>query len=302
MGLDAIEKNVHANGLRLTYFERGIAFKGKKPTLLFLHATGFHARVWDKIVDGLGDFHSISVDQRGHGRTEKKIITHWDEVIEDLTGLIETLDLKNIVGIGHSMGGHVLIGAASRMEDRFKSLVTIDPVIHAENLFDETAGMEGNPEDHPTARRRREFASPEEMADRLRDKGSFGLFDPEMLMDYCRYGLLPNEAGPGYVLACPPEVEASVYMSSRSNARIYKAVRSLKIPVVILRAKEPSPDRNIMDFSSSPTWPGLVHEFANARELYFPDKTHFIPMQIPETVIEVIEEEVNKILRLGEQP
>jgi hypothetical protein len=34
-----------------------------------------------------------------------------------------------------------------------------------------------------------------------------------------------------------------------------------------------------MDFSSSPTWPGLVHEFPNALEVYLPGHTHFIPMQ-----------------------
>jgi hypothetical protein len=112
-------------------------------------------------------------------------------------------------------------------------------------------------------------------------------------MDYCRYGLLPNEKGKGYVLACPPEIEASVYMSSRSNHDIYKAVRSLSIPVLILRAREPAPDRNIMDFSSSPTWPGLVDEFRNGQEIYFQNHTHFLPMELPGPVTEVIREQIS---------
>ena len=86
----------------------------------------------------------------------------------------------------------------------------------------------------------REFASPEEMADRLRPKGSYGIFDPDILLDYCRYGLVPNETGTGYLLACPPEVEASIYLSSRSNHGIYDLVRTLEVPVVVVRAKEPA--------------------------------------------------------------
>jgi len=291
--LKCIEKNAVVNGIRLTYFERGIAYRGVKPTLLFVHATGFHARVWDKIVNSLGNFHSISVDQRGHGRSEKKKTQHWNEVITDTSEMIEQLDLTNIIAIGHSMGGHALIGAAAKAEHRFLRIIAIDPVIPEEAAFsDGTPSPFNTAEQHPTSKRRNEFDSPEEMAERLKPKGSFGLFDPEMLMDYCRYGLLPNEKGKGYVLACPPDIEASVYMSSRSNHDIYNAVRSLSLPVLIIRAKEPPKDRNVMDFSSSPTGPKLVSEFRNGREIYFADKTHFLPMEIPEEITRIIDAEI----------
>ncbi|MFT7222266.1 MAG: lipase [Candidatus Azotimanducaceae bacterium] len=298
--LECLEKNAVVNGIRLTYFERGMAHRGTSPTLLFVHATGFHARIWDKIINQLGNIHSISVDQRGHGRSEKKKIDHWENVISDIHELVEQLDLQNVIAIGHSMGAHALIGTAARSESRFLEVIAIDPVIPPEEAFEagETHGFEQS-EDHPTAKRRNEFDSPEEMAERLRGKGSFGLFDPEMLSDYCVHGLLPNEKGKGYVLACPPAIEASVYMSSRSNHDIYSAVRSLSIPVLILRAKEPDPDRNIMDFSSSPTWPGLVDEFSNGREIHFSELTHFLPMQIPDQITEIISEEIKSASKTG---
>ena len=292
--LDCVEKNAVVNQTRITYFERGIAFRGTKPTLLFVHATGFHARVWDKIINALGDYHSISLDQRGHGRSEKTKITHWDEVITDVQEFIEQLDLTNVVAVGHSMGAHALIGATAKFEDRILKIIAIDPVIPAESDY-EQATQSAEDEMHPTAKRRNEFNSPEDMADRLRSKGSFSLFDPDMFMDYCRYGLLPNKKGKGYILACPPEIEASVYMSSRSNHDIYKTVRSLTTAILILRAKEPPADRSIMDFSNSPTSPDLVNEFQNATEIHFPDKTHFLPMQIPEQVTAIIEAELTAL-------
>ena len=288
-----VEKNAVVDGIRLTYFESGMAFRGEKPTLLFLHATGFHARVWDKIIQGLDNYHIIAVDQRGHGRSEKRKIQHWNEFIADICALIKQLDLVNIVGIGHSMGAHALIGAAGVMEERFNRLIAIDPVIPEESAYLEaTATPVETVEAHPTARRRNQFDSPEAMAERLIDKGSYQVFDPDMFMDYCRFGLLPNEQGKGYVLACPPEIEASVYMSSRSNPEIYNAVRSIEIPVLVLRAKELTPDRDPMDFSVSPTWPGLAETFKNGREIHFPDNTHFLPMELPGKIIEIIEDEL----------
>ena len=77
-------------------------------------------------------------------------------------------------------------------------------------------------------------------------------------------------------------------MTSRTNPGVHDSIRALAMPVLILRAKEPPPERSVMDFSSSPTWPGLVHEFRNGREIYFADRTHFLPMEIPESVAALI--------------
>ena len=43
-----------------------------------------------------------------------------------------------------------------------------------------------------------------------------------------------------------------------------------------------------MDFSASPTWPGLVDTLADARERLLPELTHFIPMEDPGLVARAI--------------
>jgi pimeloyl-ACP methyl ester carboxylesterase len=283
------ERSIRVNHVRLAYFERGQKFRGLRPTLLFVHATGFHARVWDRIIRDFPDHHVLAIDQRGHGRSEKQAIHHWEEVIADLTEFVRELALSNIVGIGHSMGAHAMLGAAARVEDRFLRIIAIDPVIPAESAYHTERKRSSEP--HPIARRRREFDSPEAMAAALRPKGSFGVFEPDILMDYCRHGLLPRSSGEGYTLACPPEIEASVYQSARSNHGIYEAIHTLALPVLILRARLPAKDRQAMDFSSSPTWPGLVDEFRNAREIHFADRTHFLPMEIPAEISALIRQE-----------
>jgi hypothetical protein len=73
-------------------------------------------------------------------------------------------------------------------------------------------------------------------------------------------------------------------MTSRTNAAVYDSIRALEIPVLILRAKAPPSERDVMDFACSPTWPGLVHEFRDGREVHLAEYTHFLPMQAPELV------------------
>ena len=62
--------------------------------------------------------------------------------------------------------------------------------------------------------------------------------------------------------------------------------------MLILRAQLPPADRSVMDFSSSPTWPGLVNEFRHGREIHYADCAHFIPMQIPDEVVRVLQQEI----------
>ena len=82
-------------------------------------------------------------------------------------------------------------------------------------------------------------------------------------------------------------------MTSHTNPGGHASARALEIPVLVVRAKSPPPDRSVMDFSSSPTWPGLVHEFRRGRELHLPDRSHFMPMEDPQLVAKLILDELD---------
>ncbi len=286
--MQPVLKKLEVNGVELAYFERGEP-RDDQPTLFFVHATGFHGRLWDYHAEAFGDFHSIALEQRGHGRSEKVAVDHWRTFGEDQAAFIQSLGLNNLIGISHSMGAHGMIDAAA-LSGGFQRLLLCDPTVVEASAYE--AGYELSFVDqlHPAAKRRNKFSSPQDMFDRLKDKSSFPFFHPRILADYCNHGL--EQVAPGeYVLACPPEVEAHVYMSARSNGGVYDSVARLEIPVTVVRAKLPAPDAG-QDFSSSPTWPGLASAFALGRDIHWADCTHFIPMQRPDDVIQLIKEEV----------
>ena len=84
------------------------------------HATGFHARCWDAIARALAPgYRVIALDQRGHGRSGKSGPYDWRVFGTDLTIFVDRLDLSRIIGVGHSMGGHAMVQAASSCVERF---------------------------------------------------------------------------------------------------------------------------------------------------------------------------------------
>lgn len=278
--------------VQLAYFESGYPGSGR-PTLLFVHATGFHARVWDQIIARFPQQHIIALEQRGHGRSDKVAATHWRTFGIDQAEFVTALGLDSIIGIGHSMGAHAMIDAAAQ-SGAFSRLLLLDPTVSSPmNYAQPGDGLDTNlsaGELHPASKRRNHFASVDEMVEQISTKSAFPLFEPQILRDYCEFGLEPLPNG-GLQLCCKPEVEAQVYMSARSNGAIYGSIDQLQIPVTVVRAKLPE-NENMHDFSSSPTWPELANEFANAQDLHLSDCTHFIPMQRPDFVVELIQNEI----------
>lgn len=286
---EPIEHHVRINGVDLCYFEWGVADPANV-TVVFAHATGFHARCWDRVIASLpAERHVIALDQRGHGRSAKVPPFNWESFGGDLTAFVRAMDLERIVGVGHSMGGHAVVQAAANETARFDRLVLVDPVIMDPALYASLKSVMGTqqPKDHPTSKRNNLWQSWREMFDRLSGRGSFSVWRADVLEDYCRYGVLPNPDGAGWVLACPPLVEAAIYTGS-SGRDIHDLFATIDVPVTVLRGEKRT-RLEAMDFLASPTWEHLADQFPQGRDVYLPHLTHFIPMQDPELVARFIE-------------
>ena len=122
------------------------------------------------------------------------------------------------------------------------------------------------------------------MIERFAARDPYDLFDPRVFEDYCRHGLTQASSGEGLELACAPEVEASVYASSRSNAGVLEAAKTVNLPVLVVRAQMTS----LNDFKSSPTWPELANTLPQGTDLYRPEMTHFHPFQDPADAARIV--------------
>jgi len=274
------------NGVELNWFEWGQP-KTDEDSILLVHATGFHARCWDETITHMPNRHVIALDMRGHGRSEDVGPFNWQVFGDDVVAFIEYLNMNSLIGTGHSMGGHSVLQAAINHPDRFSRLVLVDPVILPPEAYEDLnpshhswLDEEG---EHPVARRKNFFKDASAMYLNFHGRGSFALWQDKVLDDYCRYGLLPLADGTGYRLACPPAIEASIYMGS-SGYNIIDRVGELEMPVKVLRAKAREEGQTKMDFSLSPTWEKLASHFKRGQDIHLPQLSHFLPMQDPELV------------------
>lgn len=270
----------------LAYAEWNRDLKGRAPTLFFTHATGFHGRVWDAVIAQLPRTHVISVDLRGHGRSDNSVIESWQQMTDDVAELIAALELPEWIGIGHSMGGHVLLRAVAMQRNKALNLILIDPMIASPERYSNSAAWFSSVEMHPAARRKRHFASVDEMIERFRNREPYQSFSANVMRDYCVHGLVQRTDGAdGLELACAPETEASVYMTSHARGGILDLLSHVGVPVLVIRA----PKLDQQSFKSSPTWPGLADALPHGRDLYLPEYSHFAPFEAPELIAKMIE-------------
>jgi pimeloyl-ACP methyl ester carboxylesterase len=122
-----------ADGNRMPYV---IAGKGDT-TVLLVHCWMCDRTFWSAQIPVLATrYRTIAVDLPGHGRaTAEREDWRVAGFGEDVAGLIQDLDLDNVVLVGHSMGGPASLRAAARSGDRVRGVVAVDTLHDAEYDF-----------------------------------------------------------------------------------------------------------------------------------------------------------------------
>ena len=277
-------KFVDINGVKLAFFQAD-GDSVSEQTVLFVHGLACHARCWDETLRLLGrSCSSVCIELRGHGRSEKRGPYVWGQFGSDLCKFIQELDLVSIIGVGHSMGGHLLLQAASVLTNRFDSLVLLEPAVFHPRAYAEakTTKIFNAPTEHPFARRKAVWNSPDEWIEAIRDRSPFKRWKPEVLRDHCQHGLEPTDLGQ-YQLCCPPEVEAETFLNCM-DTNIHPMLSLVDMPVTVVRAKTAPGFKHPFDNIHSVTWPDLADSLPQGTDKYRSDLSHFVPMQRPDVV------------------
>jgi pimeloyl-ACP methyl ester carboxylesterase len=90
---------------------------GHGPTFLFVHGFAMTSRVWTKQFRDLphAGIRTVAFDHRGHGASTAAMEeTSIDNLADDVRVVVEGLDLRDAMVVGHSMGGMALLAFAVR--------------------------------------------------------------------------------------------------------------------------------------------------------------------------------------------
>lgn len=130
---------IHVNEIDIFLEVSGEGF----PVLL-LHGYPLDHSIWEPILPFFSaKSRMIMPDLRGHGRSDAPDITStMDLMAEDIAGLMDALDIKKAIIVGHSMGGYAAIALARLFLERVSGIGLVSSHARADNVDGRQARME----------------------------------------------------------------------------------------------------------------------------------------------------------------
>lgn len=116
---------IEANGIKLHYTRTG----GTKPPMILLHGITDLGLCWTPVAEIMeSDYDVIMVDFRGHGLSDAPEIGYdLTTYAQDIHGIIQGLDLREPVILGHSLGAIAALAFAGLYPDIPKAILLEDP-------------------------------------------------------------------------------------------------------------------------------------------------------------------------------
>ena len=118
-------KSLQIRNIKTAFIDEGSGDQ----VLLLIHGLGSNAKGWIKNISVLAEHHRvIAVDLPGYGKSDKGYYNYsMDFYAGILKQLLEKLQIKKAVFIGHSMGGQIAITSALKYPEIVEKLILISP-------------------------------------------------------------------------------------------------------------------------------------------------------------------------------
>jgi pimeloyl-ACP methyl ester carboxylesterase len=243
------------------------------PPMLFVHGFACSHEDWKHQLDHVQKSHEVvACDLRGHGQTpgrpQECSIEHYGG---DVAALVNNLELRDVVLVGHSMGCRVVLEAASLVPKRIKAVVLVDGSRLASSDPDAaaTAARAAIGADYAKFAEnlfRQMFLAPSATADAIVARAVRGsaAFGAELWPRMARW-----DAGKMDAAFAALRAPALAIQSTTRNAQLQRRA---------LKPGETSP------------WLDYLRKFPNVRTEVIPDTGHFTMIEQPERVNRLIEE------------
>jgi 3-oxoadipate enol-lactonase len=100
---------------------------GDGPAVLFVHGFPLDRTMWRAQIESLKDCRRIAPDLRGMGQSDAPDLGYSMNIYAtDLAGLLDALDIENVVLCGLSMGGYIAFEFLRHWRSRVRGLVLMD--------------------------------------------------------------------------------------------------------------------------------------------------------------------------------
>lgn len=232
------------------------------PVLLCGHATGMAAGSYLPLLRMLAErLRVYAFDMRGHGGSDcgagldaeaAAATVTLDALARDLHAVADRVrddaGTDAVFYAAHSISGVAALhlgsapkGTADR-HARWRDLILFEPpvMVGPEHPMHEFAKADTIRRAEGTARRRPDWESPALFYDKMKTRGVFQRFRPEMLRAHVNATLRPKPGG-GYTLACDPRVE-SAFFASVPESGVWDRLPDFAMPARFVGGDPDMPD------------------------------------------------------------
>jgi 2-(acetamidomethylene)succinate hydrolase len=243
------------------------------PTILFLHGITANRRVWDPVIEKLAHrFSCVSVDQRGHGISDKPESGYSHlEYSDDIRGLAQYLSpAAGVYLVGHSLGARNSVVAASRFPELIRGVVAIDfvPFIEAEVFDSLEARVIGGG---------REFESISDVEDYLRKR--YVHLPEDAVSRRALYGYQQSASG-GLLPLASPQAMAETVRGLRADLEPYWT--SVKVPSIAVRGRQSL-------LVSEAAFDKACEANSSFARVVVSGADHYVPEEAPDEVAGIVE-------------
>jgi lipase len=264
-------------------------YEGEASSILFAHATGFLPWLWHPVIKQLVPQNQIWVPYICNYREcdPEKGGLSWDIIAKDLFSFSRSLNIKNPLVVGHSMGATVLTIAAAGYGIKPRGMILIEPIFLPEEFYSLKATVKDHPLASKSIKRTNHWKNEEEAWAYLKSKPLFSNWDEEVLALYLKYGMEKQKEG-HLKLTCTPESEAAMFMGGWSR-NPWPLLDKLTCPVLVVEG-EKSENKNFIDLKKA------VSLLRHGKYKSVEGAGHLIPMQKPKEVAQIIKEFLAEII------
>ena len=259
-------------------------FGGTGEQMHFAHANGYPPGTYLELIDLLKSDYSINAQHfRPLWDDNHNQLKNWKMFSDDMITAFDQQGMKNVIGVGHSMGGITSVVSAVRRPDLFSKLILMDPVILPAAAYRMTDWLpvflskKFVPIAKISIKRRDRWESEEELFESFRKKKIFRSISDKGLRLFAKHATKPAPEG-GIQLAYSKEWETQVYCTP---IQPWKYLKQLNIPTLIIKAQY----SNVI---TKGVWDDIQSTVKNGTFVEMQGTSHLVPMEAPDRLADLI--------------
>ena len=246
----------------------------------FIHANGFPANAYKNLLNDINkDYNIIKFNLN-----KKKYlnIKDWTPFHKDFINTICHND--KIIGIGHSIGGNIILRSALSNQSSFSKIILLDPTLFVPRiifLWRLAMHLKIHNYLHPwvkaTLKRRMNYENIDQILTSYRNKKVFSKINDENLSIYIK-SIIKTNTNKTLKITYPKELEYQIYKTGLiADYYIWKNIKKLKIPVLIIRSESSN-----AFLESAATKVKKLNN--NIEFIEINNSTHLFPLEMPELI------------------